>query len=143
MLYRQSLSQSSSPLIQPAIDAIINSINPNDDLSSIKIGSVYFVSLEDTLNVARMYYHQNPENEFFASLKLELSFYVNGNTAQFHDDYKESISKLPLSIDVEWQRIRAEVTFSNRLPLILDLLHRISLRHTSFHSKGKLGETRV
>ncbi|GAA5796572.1 hypothetical protein HPULCUR_001945 [Helicostylum pulchrum] len=138
MLYKQSLSQSSSPSIQPAIDAIINSINPQDDLSSIKIGSVYFVSLEDTLNVARMYYYQDPKNEFFASLKLELSFYVNGNTAQFHDDYKESISKLPLSIDVEWQRIRAEVTFSNQLPLILNLLHRISLQHTSFNSKESI-----
>ncbi|KAG2234823.1 hypothetical protein INT48_006740 [Thamnidium elegans] len=135
MLYRKSLSQLSNPSIQPAIDAIINSINPHDDLSSIKIGSVYFVSLENTLNITRIFYHQNPKNEFFASLKLELSFYVNGNTAQYHDDYKESISQLPLSIDVEWQRVRAEVTFSNQLPLILNLLHRISLEHTSFDSK--------
>lgn len=137
MLRRRACSQPSQAPIESAIDAILKTIPVYDDLSSVKVGSVYFVSLEDTLKVARMYYHQNPKNEFFAALKLELSFYVHGNTSQFLDDYKETISQLPLSVDVEWQRIRAEVTFSNQLPLILELLHRISLQNTSFDSKGK------
>ncbi|KAG2197739.1 hypothetical protein INT47_010675 [Mucor saturninus] len=135
MLRRKAMSQRSNPLIQRAIDDIIKSIPPFINLSVIKIGTPFFVSLEDTLEVARTKYHQHPENEFFASLKLELSFYVNGNTSQFMDDYKVCIAGLPLSVDVEWQRIRAEVTFSYQLPMIIELLEKIYEKHTTFHSQ--------
>lgn len=138
MLRRKATSQQSKPAIQKAIDTIIQSIQPHDNLNTVKIGSPFFVSLENTLEVVRTFYHQHPENEFFAALKLELSFYVNGNTPQFTDDYRECVVLLPLSVDVEWQRIRAEVTFACQLPLILNLLHRISLKHTSFDSKGNV-----
>lgn len=139
MLRRKAMSQQSIPLMQEAIDKIIQSIPSYNNLTTIKIGTPFFVSLENTLEVARTYYHQHPENEFFASLKLELSFYVNGNTPQFIDDYKVCVTGLSLSVDVEWQRIRAEVTFACQLPMILDLLHRIYLKHNTFHSEGKIG----
>lgn len=138
MLRRKAESQLSNPVMQKAIDTIIQSIPSYNNLNTIKIGTPFFVNLENTLEVVRTFYNQQPRNEFFASLRLELSLYVNGNTSQFNDDYSECVILLPLSIDVEWQRIRAEPMFACQISMILSLLRRISLKHTSFDSEGNI-----
>lgn len=138
MLRRKATAQPSNTVMAPIIDAIINTIPPTDDLSTVQIGNMYFVSLENTLQLVRGYVFQYPQNEFLAALKLELSFYVNGNTKSFKDDFNETSAVLPLCVDVEWQKIRAEVSFPSQLPLILELLHRISLLDTPFASKGNI-----
>lgn len=137
MLRRRATLQPSNTIMTPIIDAVINTISPTDNLSTIQIGEMYFVQLENTLQLVRGFVFQHPQNEFLAALKLELSFYVNGNTKSFKDDFIETAAQLPLCVDVEWQKIRAEVSFPTQLPLILELLHRISLLDTPFASKGK------
>lgn len=138
MLRRKATGQSFNSAIAPIVQEIIDSIPPTDNLDSVKIGDLYFVNLEKALHAARTHAYRDPKNEFLAALRLELSFYVYGNTKMFTDDYNEIVAHIPLSVDVEWQRIRAEATLSSQMPLILELLHRISQRHTSYAAQGNV-----
>lgn len=136
MLRRKADGQAPNSSFAKAIEKITSCIYGTDNLTTLKIGSFYFVNLENALQTARGFAFQHPKNEFLAALKLELSYYVHGNNAVFMDDYTETIATMPLSIDVEWQRIRIETVLSNQLPLIIDLLHRIAKSHTTADSKG-------
>ncbi|KAI8989546.1 hypothetical protein BDB01DRAFT_547137 [Pilobolus umbonatus] len=140
MLRRKATHQLFLPAMATIVDGIMATIPADMDFSLLEVKESYgllTLNLSNTLEYVRKLSFEHPQYEFLKALKLELSLYVNGPSSTFNMDFEDCNKNSFLSVDIYWQRICSEEP-PNQLHLILDLLRKISEKHTSFDTEESI-----
>jgi hypothetical protein len=139
MLYRKGGHKTFSPVIAEYVDAIMSTLPMNKNGPSFLENPAAGPSskeLLESLSIAKRAVQEHPENEFLAALKVELSLYVNRMSPAFLQDYEDAVKLMPQSVDIRWQRIRAEKDMATQTSLIMEFLHGLSNPNPAFDTPG-------
>lgn len=116
LLFRKAQNKKFDRQMESVISAILISIPGDVDLSTFHLMRIHSEKLLNTYNLVCAFNHDYPRNHFLAALKLELSMYVHGpGSPEFQADFQECIGRIPVSVDLYWQYIIEDTSYSVRL----------------------------